>query len=375
MHKKVLTGMISVAMIAILMGCGSTAVSATQELTAASEDSGTEVTAEAGETATADTGSTESTESADMANTSGNMGSMGGMGGPGGNMGAGMTIDKSADTELQDMIAGVKDKFTQGSYSDDETGLTVPYNIYLPEGYDKSKSYPLVVFIGDATTVGTDMEYPLTQGWGGLIWATDEWQQDNQCIVLVPVYPETVIDDNNGNKNISDYVDLTERMINEVSSEYAVDTDRIYGTGQSMGAMTTMYLAANYPDLYAAVLIVDGQWDVADLKGLENQNIIYVAAGGDEKASAGQQNVEAMLDADGVSYSKVTDLDAQVDRETLNKEIQAMLDKGSNINFVTWTAGTVMEGVSSNISSEHMASFDYGYKLSSVRDWIFAQKK
>ncbi len=56
------------------------------------------------------------------------------------------------------------------------------------------------------------------------------------------------------------------------------------------------------------------------------------------------------------------------------KEIQAMLDKGSNINFVTWTAGKVMEEVSSNISSEHMASFDYGYKLSSVRDWIFAKK-
>jgi len=351
MNKKVQTGIIAVAIMAVIAGCGSTETSTEQ-------------------------GAAASATSANIEISSDNMGFGNSMGGPaGGNMGEGMTTDKSADTELQDMITEVADKFTQGSYEDDETGLTVPYNIYLPAGYDASQSYPLVVFIGDATTVGTDMEYPLTQGWGGLVWATADWQKDNPCIVIVPVYPETVIDDNNGNENISDYVDLTARLITEVSSEYAVDTDRIYGTGQSMGAMTTMYLAANYPALYTAVLIVDGQWDVSALKGLEQQKVIYIAAGGDDKASEGQQNVKTMLDADSVSYSEVTDLDAQADRDTLNKEVQAMLDKNSKINFITWTAGTVMQGVSSNISSEHMASFDYAYKLSSVRDWIFAQSK
>ena len=83
-------------------------------------------------------------------------------------------------------------------------------------------------------------------------------------------------------------------MIADVAGQYSVDTSRIYGTGQSMGAMTTMYLAANNPDLYAAVLIVDGQWDVSALKGLETQNVIYLAAGGDQKASQGQANVKDM---------------------------------------------------------------------------------
>lgn len=286
--------------------------------------------------------------------------------------GGSMTADKSADTELQTLISETVSSFTQGSYTDADTGLTVPYDIYVPADYDSSKTYPMVVFIGDATTVGTDMEYPLTQGWGGLIWASEEVQSTEGCIVLVPVYPATVIDDNSGS-TISDYLYLTPRMIASVAAQYSVDTSRIYGTGQSMGAMTTMYLAANNPDLYAAVLIVDGQWDVSALKGLESQNVIYLAAGGDQKASQGQANVKAMLDADGVAYSELTDVDAQADRTELNSEVETMLAEGNSINFLTWTAGSVLEGVSAGMTSEHMASFDYAYKLSSIRDWLFSK--
>ena len=122
-----------------------------------------------------------------------------------------MSTDKSADTELQALISATASAFTQGSYTDAETGLTVPYDIYVPADYDASKTYPMVVFIGDATTVGTDMQYPLTQGWGGLIWASSEVQSSQECIVLVPVYPATVIDDN-GTATISDYLYLTPRM-------------------------------------------------------------------------------------------------------------------------------------------------------------------
>ncbi|MDD7201822.1 MAG: alpha/beta hydrolase-fold protein [Sphaerochaetaceae bacterium] len=280
--------------------------------------------------------------------------------------------DKSADSELQELIASVKPGFARGSYTDEETGLTVPYNIYLPSDYDASKSYPMVVFIGDATTAGTDMDYPLTQGWGGLVWAGGN--QDDGCIILNPVYPDVVIDDHDA-YTVTDYVNLTPRLIAAVAGMYSVDMDRIYGTGQSMGAMTTLYLASNYPDLYAAVLIVDGQWPVDQLPEVASQRIIYVAAGGDEKAAAGQEELKQYLTEKGVTYGEISDVDAQADRATLNDQVQAMLDEGNAINFITWASGTVMQGVSSNITSEHMASFDYGYKLSAVRNWILSQTK
>lgn len=278
--------------------------------------------------------------------------------------------DKSADSELQELIASVKPGYTQGSYTDEETGLTVPYNLYLPPDYDASKSYPMVVSIGDATTAGTDMDYPLTQGWGGLIWASG----DAECIVLNPVYPDVVIDDHDA-YTVTDYVKLTPRLIGEVAGTYSVETDRIYGTGQSMGAMTTLYLASNYPDLYAAVLIVDGQWPAGQLPEVASQHIIYIAAGGDDKAAAGQEELKQYLTEKGVGYGEISQLDAQADRDSLNGQVQTMLDEGNAINFITWASGTVMQGVSSNITSEHMASFDYGYKLSAVRNWILSQTK
>lgn len=298
-----------------------------------------------------------------------------GMHGPGGKggmkPGGGGGMDKSEDKELQSMVSEVKSKFTTGEYSDADSGLNVPYNIFLPEDYDESKTYPMVVFIGDATTVGTDMEYSITQGWGGTVWATSEEQEKHEAIVLIPVFPETVIDDNNG-ENKSGYLELIPNMITEIAGKYHADTSRIYGTGQSMGAMATLYTAANNPDLYAGILIVDGQWNTEELQGIESQNMVYIAAGGDEKASQGQEDVKKLLDSLGTKYSQASGWDAQADEKELSASCEQLFSEGNAINFITWEAGTVLNGGN---GSEHMASFDYAYKLEKVRDWLFEQHK
>ena len=41
------------------------------------------------------------------------------------------------------------------------------YNLYIPEDYDQRKSYPLVLFMADASTTGKGAEAPLKQGYGG----------------------------------------------------------------------------------------------------------------------------------------------------------------------------------------------------------------
>ncbi|WP_338214219.1 hypothetical protein [Companilactobacillus muriivasis] len=45
----------------------------------------------------------------------------------------------------------------------------------------------------------------------------------------------------------------------------------------------------------------------------------------------------------------------------------------TNANFITWKSGTVLEN--SNKGMEHMASFDCGYTIPAVRDWLFNQSK
>lgn len=277
------------------------------------------------------------------------------------------TADNALAQDKDALISATASKFTTATYTDEETGKTLTYNVFLPDDYDESKTYPTVVFIGDASTVGQGAEYSLTQGLGGVVWASDEWQAAHPCIVIVPVYDETVLDDHNGYVT-SDYVEITHRFIQSLSDTYAVDTSRIYGTGQSMGAMTTMLLAGQYPDLYAGVMIVDGQWDTSTLQGLEEVPFLYFAAADDDRASAGQQEVMDMFDQDSVAYSSA-EWDGTWDPDALSEAASSLFDEGNTANFITWKTGTVEE----KDGSYHMGSFDYAYNSIAAMEWLFEQ--
>ena len=265
-------------------------------------------------------------------------------------------------------ISRAREKFSTGVYKDAQTGLTLSYNIYKPESYNDSQSYPLVVFIADSSSVGENVKKPLDRSFGGAVWAVDSEQEKHPCFVVVPCYPKIILDDH-GKYTMTEYVELTARMIEKFKQDYNID--RIYGTGQSMGAMTTMYLSANHLDLYTAVLLVDGQWNITELEGLKETKFIYITAAGDEKAYAGQQEVISMFDAAGIAYGKVTDVDASAKVGKLNAVLEEMLEKGYKQNFITWKIGTV--GIFPG--GEHMPSFRFGYKSDAVRDWLFTKEK
>ena len=307
-------------------------------------------------------------------------GPRGGMGGPnggrgnGGRMGGGGgQTDKSSDAELQAMIAEVAPKFQLLTFEDETTGTTLQYQLYVPESYDASQSYPLIQFIPDASVVGRDADYVLTQGWGGLIWATDAEQAKHAAFVLVPVFTETVVDDN---FNHSEQIEVAVRLIQSLTEEYSIDTNRLYTTGQSMGGMTSFYLNVTYPDLFAASLFVGSQWDNSILNALEDDSFFYIVAAGDPKASAGQSGLMEVFDGDGAAYSHA-EWSAQDDAETQNAAVAALLSEGNSANFITFTLGsTTADGSSGGGGAgEHMTSFDYAYKLEAVRDWLFEQVK
>jgi len=282
----------------------------------------------------------------------------------------GGSAEMASDEALQAMIDEVAGTFVQDEYVDGETGLTVVCNVFVPEDAGDA-ALPAVFFITDSSTVGRGPEASLTQGWGGLIWATAEEQAKHPCIVIVPTFDAVILDDHNGFVT-SDYIDLMPRLVKAMAERYNADIDRLYATGQSMGCMTFLLTAANNPDLFAAELFVDGQWDITTLKGLESQKFFYIAAGGDAKAVGGQDEVLAMLDGDKVAYSYAEGWDAQADAGELTAMTEKLLEEGNDINFIRWEAGTVLNG---GFGMEHMASFDYAYKLEAVRDWLFEQSK
>ena len=255
--------------------------------------------------------------------------------------GLGAVANTLAEDE-ESLVSTYAGKFEQKTFTDEETGLSITYNLYLPEGYDEAASYPMVVFIGDSTCAGDDPTYSLTQGRGALVWATEEWQSVNPTIVAVPTYPETILDDHNG-YTTTEYVELTKRYIDYMCEEYAVDAERIYGTGQSMGCMTTLILASEYPDLYAACMFVDGQWDINALSGLENQSFVYFAAEDDKSAWSGAQEVMEMFDSDNVSYEYVQ-WDGTWSVDELSSAANDLFSADENQYFISWKTGTIDAG-------------------------------
>ena len=251
-------------------------------------------------------------------------GNMNGGGMNGGGMGGGQA---ETDPELQAVIDETASKFEQFSYTDEETGITLEYSLYIPEGYEEDSDtlYPMVMFIPDATGGGKSASQIVEGYYGAAVWASDEDQEKHPSFVLVPAYTEVVTDDN---WNASAQLDTTVSLIHDLTQTYRIDTGRLYTTGQSMGCMSSLYLNSTYPDLFAASLYVSGQWDISVLNALEDQTFFYVTAGGDAKASGGQDEVMALFDQDQVPYSYES-WDAQLEEDTQNENVQAMIAEGN----------------------------------------------
>ena len=279
--------------------------------------------------------------------------------------GGGMEIDKDSDSVFVALRNETLGKFKQLTFKDALTGKSMEYNLFVPDGYDGDKSFPLLLFMADASTVGKEVTAPLTQGYGALEFASDRDQAAHPSFVLVPQYTEWAVQDD---WSTTDEVEMTIRLLQAVCKEYKVDTNRLYTTGQSMGGMMSFYFNITHPDLFAASLFVSSQWDTSKMKDFGKKHFFYIVAGGDQKASGGMKDLAEVLKqqnarVDSASWSAKL---PQAEQEQLTEKLIA---KGGNINFIKWEAGSVLP--ETGRAMEHMASFDYGYKIAAVRDWLF----
>ena len=63
---------------------------------------------------------------------------------------------------------------------------------------------------------------------------------------------------------------------------------------------------------------------------------------------------------------------AQDDLDVQNENVESIIADGNAANMIPFETGSVLNGGN---GMEHMASFNYAYKLSAVRDWLFEQSK
>lgn len=103
------------------------------------------------------------------------------------------------------------------------------------------------------------------------------------------------------------------------------------------------------------------------------EKFFYIVSAADEKASKGMQEVGNLLTKNGIKYGS-TEFSAQLPQVEQERKIEDLIRQGHSINFVQFTPKTVTPAGVSGGGTEHMYSFDYAYKLKSVRDWLFNQR-
>ena len=280
-----------------------------------------------------------------------------------------MVINKDSDSVFVALKQEALGKFKQLTFNDEQTGKTMEYNLLVPEGAEAGQKLPLVLFMADASTAGKEVTAPLTQGYGALEFASDRDQKEHPAFVLVPQYTDWAVQDD---WSTTDEVEMTIRLLQYICKEYKVDQKRLYTTGQSMGGMMSFYFNIAHPDLFAASLFVSSQWDTSKMQDFGKRKFFYIVAGGDAKASGGMRELTEVLKKQNAHIDSAS-WSAQLPPAEQEHLAKALIAKGGNINFICFEKGTVLP--ESGQGMEHMASFDFGYKIAAVRDWLFEQSK
>jgi predicted peptidase len=263
-----------------------------------------------------------------------------------------MANGKNDDLIVQD--------FKQSVYKDPNFGgKSLEYNLYIPENYDPSKKYPLVLFIHDAGVISNSPAKTLTQGLGAVVWASPADQAKHEAFVLAPQYSSVMANDDS---QTSEYMDITVDLIKDLENQYSIDAQRLYNTGQSMGGMTSIAMDIKYPDMFAASLLVACQWDASKVAPMAKKPLWIIVSEGDTKAKPGMDAITATLKGLGSTVHQAT-WNAEAGASELGANVKSMIAAGTTINYTVFKGGN------------HGYTWKYAYSIEGVRDWLFAQKK
>src|SRR6266403_2086316 len=124
--------------------------------------------------------------------------------------------------------------------------IEINYLLFLPQGYEakSEKRWPLILFLHGAGERGTNIWKVATHGPPKNV----QEHPDFPFIVVSPQCPD--------GEHWSNEILLA--LLEQTVLDYAVDTNRIYLTGLSMGGFGTWDLGLTYPEKFAAIVPICG---------------------------------------------------------------------------------------------------------------------
>ena len=155
-------------------------------------------------------------------------------------------------------------EFSKELFVSDKDSL--PYRLLLPKNYDNAKKYPLIIFLHGVGERGNDNELQLVHGKD--LFINMNRNNNFPSIVAFPQcsknsYWANVSRINNSfsfsdNPTENKSLKLVEGMINELQSNFKINSNQIYIGGLSMGGMGTFELVYRNPDMFAAAFAICG---------------------------------------------------------------------------------------------------------------------
>jgi dienelactone hydrolase len=131
--------------------------------------------------------------------------------------------------------------------------LQVKARLFIPENYDSSKLYPVVVGLHGLGQVGTDNKKQILYKYPSTIWGYPDIQAEHPCFIFAPQSPSGSIAWRN-----FEYNQGVDYLLDSLIQTFSVDTNRVYVTGLSLGGFGTWNFIARAPDTYAAAIPVSG---------------------------------------------------------------------------------------------------------------------
>jgi predicted peptidase len=247
------------------------------------------------------------------------------------------------------------------------------YNLHFPIPYDTNQTYPLVQFIADSWQLGNDPRITLVQGQGATVWAEAEEQAVRPCFVLSPQFPgPTIVEDD---FSVSPELDTYKALLDQVISQYPIDRSSIYTTGQSMGTLSSLEMNVRYPELFAGSLLFSGFWNPDTVKVLTDHSIWVVLSEGDHHAMECMSACMDVLEANGVSIDRAY-WDGRESLAVLNELAQAQAELPGRVKFTVLKENSMVPvRYPADGASNHRCTWQLGYQLPALREWLFRQKK
>ena len=174
-----------------------------------------------------------------------------------------LMITSVISTKAQDTNLYKPEKFIRGTD-------TLLYRILMPENFDKTKTYPVLLFLHGAGERGNDNQAQLIHG--GKLFLRPEVRANYPAIVIFPQCPEDSYWSNvkssmvNGKRNFefekggkpTSAMKMVMSLMEQVKDLPYTDNKRIYAGGLSMGGMGTFEILRRMRGEFAAAFAVCG---------------------------------------------------------------------------------------------------------------------